>query len=186
MAAVPATTTLDAYHAAVVESMRATFGARIATYGAYDPAELIDPTQPLNTPALYLQIEASDLDDPPDRQPLRGRVVSRQSAAVHVILSTRTDGDLQVALDVLASAVGVLICRPDTQSHAAAKAGNRWGLGDAVSSPERISTQPAGWKPGLNGYDSRVVRFEQVAYLPNDPIACLAEPPAEPDPDPTP
>ncbi len=53
--------------------------------------------------------------------------------------------------------------------------------------PEGIAAIPAEWRPGANGYDSRAVRFEQTLYLPNDPIACLAEPapePVEPDPEP--
>jgi hypothetical protein len=176
------TTTLDAYHAALVGAVRATFGARFATVGPFDPAELLDLERPLNTPALYLQIEASDLEDPETRQPLRGRVAHTLAVALHVMLSTRTAGDLQVALDVLASAVANLVRASDPDSRLAGRPGNRWGLGTAAGAPTRIGIMPADWQSGLNGYDSRIVRFEQVCYLPEDPLACLAEPAPDPIP----
>lgn len=187
MMSAPVTTTLDAYHAAVIETLRDTFGDRIQTYGPYDPTELLDNTRPLNTPALYLQLETTDLITLPDGMPLRAHVPARISPVIHVVLSTRTAGDLQVALDVLASAVAVLVSKAGADDRQAAAPGNRWGLGAAVTAPEGIAAIPAEWRPGANGYDSRAVRFEQTLYLPNDPIACLAEPapaPVEPDPEP--
>ncbi len=79
---VPVTTTLDAYHAAVIETLRDTFGDRIQTYGPYDPTELLDNTRPLNTPALYLQLETTDLITLPDGMPLRAHVPARISPVI--------------------------------------------------------------------------------------------------------
>jgi hypothetical protein len=179
------TLTLDDYYAGVLGTLQSTFGERIATYAPFDPATMLDPNAVLNTPALCLQIEAMEADDDTARKRVRGRCATRLAAAVHVILSTRT-ARLQVALDVLTSAVHVLIQQPDDDPRLAAHPGARWGLGAAVTPAERVAAQPAEWQPGLNGFDSRIVRFEQVVYLPDDPLACLAEPAPEPDPEPDP
>jgi hypothetical protein len=176
------TTTLDAWYAGVLGTCQDTFGARVQTYAPFDPATMLDPAAVLNTPALCLQVEAMEADEDTARKGVRDRAATRIAAAVHVILSTRTD-NLQVALDVLASAVHVLIRQPDADSRLGAHPGARWGLGPAATPAERVSAQPADWQPGLNGYDSRVIRFEQIVYLPDDPLACLAEPAPETDPD---
>jgi len=37
----PATTTMDAYHAAVVSALETAFGEQVTTYARYDPANLV-------------------------------------------------------------------------------------------------------------------------------------------------
>ena len=180
----PPVTTLDAFHAAVLQRLASVYGERIATYAPYDPAQLLDPQQPLVTPALYLQIEGIEPHDTDTRKPQRGRCPLRLALALHLILSTQTQGDLQVALDVLASSLLVLLRAADPDPRLAAYPGERWGLGAAAAAPEQLAALPADWQPGLNGYDSRVVRWEQVLQLSADPVAVLGEPDPEPAPDP--
>jgi hypothetical protein len=185
MSAPLTTTTLDAVYQAIVQTLKTTYGERLATVGPFDPERLLDPDQPIATPAMVVAIEGLDADPDDARPPVRGRAATRLSCAIHILLSARTEG-LQTALDVLASSVHVLVRQPDADTRLSAHPGQRWGLGPAAHPPEMIVAMPSAWTPGQYGLDSRVVRWSQVVYLPDDPIACLAEPAPDPEPVPVP
>jgi hypothetical protein len=170
----PVVTTLDRLYGAILATLRATYGARFVTYAPYDPATLLDPATTLSTPALYLEIEEQGIDEATAHPAVRDRVSLRLAITAHVILSTRTT-NLQIALDVLACSVLILIRQPDTDSRLAGHPGTRWGLGAAVTPAARVAILQTEWQPGLNGYGARQVRWEQTVYLPDDPLACLGE-----------
>jgi hypothetical protein len=168
------TTTIDALYAAILGTLRGTYGARIATYAPYDPLTLLDPEAALNTPALYLEIEEQGTDAGTEPKALRERTATRLTFSLHAVLSIRTH-DIQIALDVLASSLLVLIRQPDADSRLGARPGARWGLGPAVTPAESVIVLQTDWQPGLNGFGARAVRWEQTIYLPDDPLACLNE-----------
>ena len=145
--------TLRALHAAILADLTAAYHDRVATIALYDPFVMgadQDP-QALATPALLLELEAIDPEpeDGTERQPLRLIWVA------HCILSLRT-ASVQMELRVFAA---------DLMNHLRFR---RWGYPGAVSDPQAISAQPGEFKPGLAGFDSYLVRWEQVVQLGQD------------------
>jgi hypothetical protein len=88
--------------------------------------------------------------------------------------------------DDLAAAIALILGHAPAV-RGASRPGQRWGLAGACDPASVISIQPADWAGGLQGFDSRVIRWEQLVYLPDDPAALLAEGPwAPPAPEPAP
>lgn len=145
--------TLRALHTALVDDLRAHYLDRAQTIAAYDPFPALDgqDPQPLVTPAILIELEAIDPgeDDGTDRQPLRLTFVA------HCVLSFRT-AEPQLELREMAA---------DVMAHCRHQ---RWGYPSAVREPEALSAQPGEFQPGLAGFDSWVVRWEQVVYVGTD------------------
>lgn len=149
-------TTLRALQAAILAAFAARYAGRVQTVAAYDPfaqdedgADQPDQTRrALVTPALLLELSAIDPgpEDGTDREPFR------LTFTAHCVLSFLTR-DLQTELPEFAA--DVLACVRN----------NRWDLPRAVRVPESPSAQPGEFRPGLAGYDSWVVTWEQTAYL---------------------
>lgn len=149
-------TTLGEVHAGILAAFAARYAGRVQTVAAYDPFapqdEAAEPPgqerRALTTPALLLELSAIDPgpDDGTDRQPLR------LTWTAHCVLSFLTHG-LQTELREFAG--DVLAC----VRH------NRWGFARALRAPQALSAQPGEFRPGLAGYDSWVVTWEQDAYL---------------------
>lgn len=163
MSAPANSTTLGALQDAVLAALREQFADRIARYGAYELDDQLtgEPDAAIATPALLFQVERADAEpaDPPD--PF-GRLAVRCQCAIHCLLSVRTER-LQAALLDLASEVlaSVVLCPHLPCS----PRGNRWGLGIAADEPDSASIAEGGFRPGLNGVDSRVVNWDQTIYL---------------------
>lgn len=148
--------TLRALHDGILAAFAARYTGRVPTIAAYDPfaapadgAEQPGSTpRPLVTPALLLELTAIDPgpEDGTDRQPLR------LSFTAHCVLSFLTP-DQQIELREFAA--DALSC----VRH------NRWGHPRAVRAPQALSAQPGEFRPGLAGYDSWAVTWEQDAYL---------------------
>lgn len=141
---------LRALHAAILADLRYHYLDRVQTIAAYDPYPAHDDQdpKPLVTPALLLEIESIDPgeDDGTERQPLRLTFVA------HCVLSFRT-ADQQLELREMAA---------DVMAHCRY---NRWGYPGAVRQPEAITAQPGEFQPGLAGFDSWMVRWEQVVHV---------------------
>lgn len=137
-------------HEAILADLREHYLDRVQTIAAYDPFP--DPEdqdrQPLVTPALLIEIDAINpgADDGTDRQPLLLNI------AVHAVLSFRT-ADVQLELREFAA---------DVLAHARH---NRWGLYGAVQEPAALSAQPGEFRPGLSGFDSWRVAWEQTVFV---------------------
>ncbi len=65
--------------------------------------------------------------------------------------------------------------KPVPVIHSGRTLGQRWGLELAVEPAGDVSVLSADWERGVNGYDSRIIRYRQIVYLPADPIAALNE-----------
>lgn len=142
--------TLRALHQGVLGTLAARYAERVQTIAAYDPFAADDDGAPrtLTTPALLLELAAIDPgpDDGTDRQPLR------LSWTLHCVLSVLTE---EVQVELREFAADVLAC----VRH------NRWGYPLAVRAPQALSAQPGEFRPGLAGYDSWAVTWEQDAFL---------------------
>lgn len=156
------TTDMDAIHAAIIDALRAHFDYRVVQYGAYEEWDEVDgqAETAILTPALLLQFESEDYglrEDP------AGRLVVRCSFALHCVLSVQTER-LQVTLRQFASEVATAVMFP-AASRNQPRRGQRWGLGAAAEYPERVNAAAGDFSPGLNGRDSRIVRWDQEFYL---------------------
>jgi hypothetical protein len=145
--------TLRELHAAILLDLDRHYSGRVETVAAYDPFPGTDEqdAQALNTPALLLELESID----PEPEDGTERQALRLTFAAHCILSFRTPA-VQMELRVFGS---------DVMNHLRY---NRWGYPGAVSDPEAIAAQPGEFKPGLAGFDSFLVRWEQVVQLGED------------------
>lgn len=147
---------LRALHDGILAAFAARYAGRVQTVASYEPfAPPADGAeQPgaapraLITPALLLELTAIDPgpDDGTDRQPLR------LSFAAHCVLSFLTP---EQQTELREFAADVLAC----VRH------NRWGHPLSVRAPQALSAQPGEFRPGLAGYDSWAVTWEQDAYL---------------------
>lgn len=156
------TTTIDTLHAAIIADLTRAFGEQCAQIGAYAPWDDLTGTEPeeLVAPALLLELESFDVDespDPADRCPVLCTL------AIHCVLSQQTER-LPQALAQWAATVARRVRFPEQPDRR--KGGNTWGLAPAVETPTRVNGQPGEFRPGLNGRDGWIVRWEQVVYLP--------------------
>lgn len=137
-------------HDAMVAVLSAAYRDKVNTVAAYDPFPDLDDQerQPLTTPAILLELQSigEGEADGTDRQALR------LDLTAHCILSLRTE---QVQLELREMATDVL----NRIRH------ERWGLAGAVQQPTALAAQAGEFAPGLAGYDSWQVTWEQTIYV---------------------
>lgn len=137
-------------HDAIVADLADHYQDRVLTVAAYDPVPDAEGQErvPVVTPAILLELEAIDHgeDDGTDRQPLRLTWVA------HCVLSFRT-AQLQIELREFATSVLARVRH------------NRWGFYGAVQEPTALSAQPAEFRPGLDGFEVWIARWEQLVYV---------------------
>jgi hypothetical protein len=158
------TTTLEQFHTAVTDAMRAWFGSRVQQVGAYDPASPFgEMISTLETPALLFAVEAHELADEDLRNadPLT-RLPRECDCSILCVLSV-AEQPLHplIAINELTGAVAALIHAQRTED--ATRRGNRWGLGDAVGWPGPDSAAPA--DQSLHGRLFWRVAWRQRVYL---------------------
>ncbi|MBK1699738.1 hypothetical protein [Thiococcus pfennigii] len=163
----PVVANLEAIYDAVLARQRSHFGQWIAQYGFYEPDLLVDEERSLQTPALLIGLEDFAIDEELDRRQVDGRIAVRLTLLEYAFLSVAT-ANLQRQLDVLGLAVAAHIFAGEPGARASDSRGNRWGLGAACRPPTRLEGQPGDLKPGRHGADSRLIRWEQVFFLPED------------------
>lgn len=136
--------TLRDLHDAIIQALSTQFSSRVEYVGLYRPA----PTDPINTPAILLEMEgASDTAGPGD-----GRIPLRCRFTVHCLLSFRTT-DVEIEIRDFAAEVYRLVRK------------NIWGLGRDVKIPEQIEMGPGQFQPGKGGYESWYVTWDQTCFF---------------------
>jgi hypothetical protein len=137
-------------HDAMLDDLREHYLDRVQTIEAYDPCPAADDQerQPLTTPAILLELESIDPGDEDGTE----RHALRLTWAAHCVLSFRT---AQVQLE-LREFVADLLWHVTY---------NRWGLSGAVREPQALSSQPGEFVPGIAGYDTWIVRWEQIVFV---------------------
>jgi len=145
--------TLRELHTSIIADLERQYLGRVETVAAYDPFPGTDEqdAKALLTPALLLELESID----PEPEDGTGRQSLRLTFVAHCVLSFRTLA-VQMELRVFAA---------DVMNHIRY---NRWGYPGAVADPEAIAAQPGEFKPGLAGFDSFLVRWEQVVQVGED------------------
>lgn len=146
--------TLRDLHDAMLAALQEAYPAPlVATVTAYDPvvAPVTQEAQPLTAPALLLHLLAID----PGAEDGTDRDAARLTWALHCVLSART-ADLALEVREFAADVRRFIRY------------QQWGYPSAVGVPEALAAQEADFAPGLAGYDSWVVTWEQSVYLGED------------------
>lgn len=154
------TTTISDYQRAIVATLRTWFGGRIAQVGAYQPLTVLGVAESgIETPALLVALAEIPYDDAVAQTP--GRVALTAVVEIHALVGLTTP-DLQLALTDLAAELLTVVRVAES---GADRRGNRWGLGEAVGWPTAPRAIPAGFEPGVAGYDSWLVSFEQLVYV---------------------
>lgn len=166
-------TTVDAYYAAVQNTLRTVYDSRIMTYAVFDENALITSEAKLITPALLFQLESLECDDVTRSKDTRGRVTIRLNAALHVVMSSLTV-NTQAALDVFASSLLSLLLQYNADTRFSGH-GQRWSLGIAVEPVAMAHAAHAEWLLGLSGYAGRTVRYSQNLYVSDQPLVALNE-----------
>jgi hypothetical protein len=161
--------TIGEYHDALIAHLAEQFSGRVNTVAAYNPFDLdVDEEyagtqvrKPIATPAILIEVETirEGEEDGTDRTPLMLDMVA------HCILSARTER-MQLALREMASAVIRAI---------------RWhhfSLGESVYRSQNLTASPGQFTPGVNGFDSWRVSWEQMVFLGDSLWAPTATAPA--------
>lgn len=142
--------TLGELREAILASLREQYLGRVETVASNDPHADVrgQERRPLVTPALLLHLEAIEpgQEDGTDRVPLR------LILALHCVLSTRT---AQVGVQIHEFAADVL----------AYVRHQVWGYPGEVSQPEALAAQESEFVPGVMGFESWLVRWEQPVFL---------------------
>lgn len=167
-------TTFDAYVHAILATLESTYGTRIVEYRPYDLSAILSEPPAIKTPSIYLQIEWQSSDAQIASKVTMGRMATRVSCAIHLMMSTKTP-QLQIAIEVFANSILSLLFQPDPDYRGGRVIGQRWGLGLGVDPVEGATVQAGDWQPGLNGFDSRIVSFNQTIYTPANPLMGLNE-----------
>lgn len=175
MSAAP-TITAREFIAAILKTLRAHFAGLELQIGYGEPVDL-DLGAPVEhtAPWLLLDVTPGEVDATVRRRP--GRVAVSYTCLVQCALSTRTE-QMRIELTEYASNVLTLVSAweaPGQRVHAGQlQIGQRWGLGEAVEPPSRITCYPGALNSLPHGHDALLVEWEQTIYRPerltaNDP-----------------